>query len=51
MKLLTKTHISQRRLIEILRVIDSLDEPIGARRISDLLSDRGYELGRTCCQI
>jgi len=45
MKLLAKTHTSQRRLIEILRVIDSLDEPIGARRISDLLSNRGYELG------
>lgn len=45
MKLLTKTHTSQRRLIEILRVIDGLDKPIGARRISDLLSDRGYELG------
>ena len=45
MKLLTRPHTSQRRLIEILRVIDSLDEPIGARRISDLLSDRGYELG------
>lgn len=45
MKLLTKTHTSQRRLIEILRVIDGLDKPIGARRISDLLSDRGYDLG------
>ncbi len=45
MKLLTKEHTSQRRLIEILRVIDSADKPIGARMISDLLSNRGYELG------
>jgi len=45
MKLLTKAHTSQRRLIEILRVIDEGEKPIGARSISDLLSSRGYELG------
>jgi len=45
MKLLTKAHSSQRRLIEILRVIDEADKPIGARAISDLLSERGYEIG------
>jgi repressor of nif and glnA expression len=45
MKLLTKAHTSQRRLIEILRVIDEGETPIGARAISDLLCDRGYELG------
>ena len=45
MKLLTKTHTSQRRLIEILRVIDDADKPIGARAISDELSNRGYEIG------
>lgn len=45
MKLLTKAHTSQRRLIEILRVIEDADKPIGARAISDSLSNRGYELG------
>ena len=45
MKLLTKAHISQRRLIEILRVIKEMDKPVGARAISDLLSYRGYDLG------
>src|SRR5512137_2244553 len=45
MKLLTKAHISQRRLIEILRVIEEMDKPVGARAISDLLSSRGYDLG------
>lgn len=45
MKLLTKAHTSQRRLVEILRVIDEADKPIGARAISDSLSLRGYELG------
>lgn len=45
MKLLTRAHSSQRRLIEILRVIEDADKPIGARAISDLLSSRGYELG------
>ncbi len=45
MKLLTKAHTSQRRLIEILRVIDEVEKPIGARTISDLLSCRGYEIG------
>jgi len=45
MKLLTKAHISQRRLIEILRVIESADKPVGARAISDSLSNRGYALG------
>lgn len=45
MKLLTKAHTSQRRLVEILRVIDVADKPIGARAISDSLSLRGYELG------
>ncbi|MDM7940507.1 MAG: NrpR regulatory domain-containing protein [Methanothrix sp.] len=45
MKLLAKSHISQRRLIEILRVIDSADKPVGARAISDSLSNRGYDLG------
>ena len=45
MKLITKPHTSQRRLIEILRVINSSDKPIGARSISDELSNRGYEVG------
>ena len=45
MKLLTKTHMSQRRLIEILRVIESAGNPVGARAISDCLSSRGYDLG------
>jgi repressor of nif and glnA expression len=45
MKLLTKAHTSQRRLIEILRVIEDADKPIGARAISDSLGNRGYELG------
>jgi len=45
MKLLAKAQSSQRRLIEILRVIDEADKPIGARAISDSLSDRGYNLG------
>lgn len=45
MKLLTKAHTSQRRLIEILRVIEETDKPIGARAISDSLSNRGYDLG------
>ena len=45
MKLLTKAHISQRRLIEILRVIKEMDKPVGARAISDLLCNRGYDLG------
>jgi repressor of nif and glnA expression len=45
MKLLAKAHMSQRRLIEILRVIESADAPVGARAISDLLCSRGYDLG------
>ncbi len=45
MKLLTKAHVSQRRLVEILRVIEELDKPVGARAISDLLCIRGYDLG------
>jgi len=45
MKLITKPHTSQRRLIEILRVINSSDKPMGARSISDELSNRGYEVG------
>ena len=45
MKLLTKAHMSQRRLIEILRVIESAGTPVGARAISDCLSSRGYDLG------
>jgi repressor of nif and glnA expression len=45
MKLLTKTHTNQRRLIEILRVVDESDKPVGARAISDCLCNRGYELG------
>jgi len=45
MKLLAKAHTSQRRLIEILRVIDESEKPIGARAISDKLSTRGYETG------
>ncbi len=45
MKLLPRAHTSQRRLIEILRVIDEADKPIGARAISDALGIRGYELG------
>ena len=45
MKLLTKAPMSQRRLIEILRVIESADKPVGARAISDSLCNRGYELG------
>lgn len=45
MKLLTKAHMSQRRLIEILRVIEVADKPVGARAISDSLSNRGFDLG------
>ncbi len=45
MKLLTKTHMSQRRLIEILRVIEGAGLPVGARAISDSLCSRGYDLG------
>jgi repressor of nif and glnA expression len=45
MKLLTKAHMSQRRLIEILRVIESAGLPVGARAISDSLCNRGYDLG------
>lgn len=45
MKLLTKTHMSQRRLIEILRVIESASMPVGARAISEILCSRGYDLG------
>ena len=45
MKLLTREHVSQRRLIEILRVIESAGSPVGARAISDSLSSRGYDLG------
>ena len=45
MKLLTRDHVSQRRLIEILRVIESASCPVGARAISDSLSRRGYDLG------
>jgi len=45
MKLLTKAHMSQRRLIEILRVIESACSPVGARAISDSLCNRGYDLG------
>lgn len=45
MKLITKPHSSQRRLIEILRVINAAEKPIGARAISDELSSRGYEVG------
>ncbi|HPT20049.1 MAG TPA: NrpR regulatory domain-containing protein [Methanothrix sp.] len=45
MKLLTRAHVSQRRLIEILRVIEGAGSPVGARAISDSLSSRGYDLG------
>ncbi|HOT07346.1 MAG: Ribonuclease R winged-helix domain protein [Methanosaeta sp. PtaB.Bin039] len=45
MKLITKAPGRQRRLIEILRVINESDKPIGARAISDMLSERGYEIG------
>ena len=45
MKLLTKAHMNQRRLIEILRVIESASLPVGARSISDSLCNRGYDLG------
>ena len=45
MKLLTRAHMSQRRLIEILRVIESAGLPVGARAISDSLRNRGYDLG------
>src|SRR5512136_838613 len=45
MKLLAKAQSSQRRLIEILRVIESAGSPVGARAISDSLSSRGYDLG------
>jgi repressor of nif and glnA expression len=45
MRLLKKAHTSQRRLIEILRVIDEAKKPIGAKAISERLSSRGYEIG------
>jgi repressor of nif and glnA expression len=45
MKLLTMAHISQRRFVEILRVIEDADKPVGARAISDSLRNRGYDLG------
>ncbi|HUI39929.1 MAG TPA: NrpR regulatory domain-containing protein [Methanothrix sp.] len=45
MRLLFKTHMGQRRLIEILRVIEEAGTPVGARGISDSLGRRGFELG------
>lgn len=36
---------SQRRLIEIMRVINEANKPIGAKAISDALSSRGYDIG------
>lgn len=45
MKLLTMAHASQRRFVEILRVIAEADKPVGARAISDSLRKRGYDLG------
>ena len=45
MKLLTREHVSQRRLVEILRVIESAGSPVGARAISSSLCSRGYDLG------
>ena len=45
MKLLTKNHMSQRRLMEILRVIESTSVPLGARAILGTLCSRGYDLG------
>ncbi|HEC57733.1 MAG TPA: DUF128 domain-containing protein [Candidatus Syntrophoarchaeum butanivorans] len=35
----------QRKVIEILRILSEARGPIGARRISDLLNERGYNLG------
>lgn len=45
MRLLSKTHMSQRQLIEILRVVEEAGTPVGARAISDSLATRGFELG------
>jgi len=45
MKLLTRPHMGQRRLMEILRLIESASTPVGARAISVTLSNRGYDLG------
>ncbi|MHC1631120.1 MAG: DUF128 domain-containing protein [Methanotrichaceae archaeon] len=42
---LIKAHTGQRKLVEILRVINQADKPTGARTISDELSNRGYEIG------
>jgi hypothetical protein len=40
------TEISvQRKIIEILRILSETGMPVGARRIGDLLSERGYNLG------
>ena len=35
----------ERKLIEIMRVINESDKPIGARAIADELNDRGYDIG------
>lgn len=35
----------ERKLIEIMRVINETDKPIGARAIADELNDRGYDIG------
>jgi repressor of nif and glnA expression len=35
----------ERKLIEIMRVINENDKPIGARAIADELNDRGYDIG------
>ena len=45
MRLPAMPYESQRRLIEIMRVIDEANKPIGAKAISDALGNRGYDIG------
>lgn len=45
MRLKRAGHISQRKLIEIMRVMEGSDGPMGARAISDCLASRGYDIG------
>ncbi|WP_394325787.1 winged-helix domain-containing protein [Methanobrevibacter arboriphilus] len=36
---------SQEKIIEILRIINEYDKPVGARVVSKELINRGYDLG------
>ena len=40
------TEISvQRKIIEILRILSEAENPVGARKIGDMLNERGYNIG------